>query len=130
MASLLTASVLAVKFKKCVHMNEKRLMISIPHRTMCLDVFKTHHDGPRIKDTDFQARAATKPAEDMFDVSPTLTIGDLVDLGVKYMEFDCVIESAQSPETTEVDNSRQAEPVDAFQILMARKVGDVKCKYV
>ncbi|PJE77315.1 hypothetical protein CI610_03768 [invertebrate metagenome] len=68
------SSVLALTIKKCKHMDEKRIMTSLPHTTLCGDIFYRYHE--KIVKGDCVILGREVGQSTTFEVGPGLSVGD------------------------------------------------------
>lgn len=126
-----SSTVLAVKLQKCSHCPEKTVMTAVNNDTLIEDIFWRYHDD-RKKTISFVARGKTSLETSVsFELSQGLTVSDLVNFGVKCIEFTCNgdddHDSLYCKYRKAADEATQ-KATDAFQVLMAKGKGFPKKK--
>ncbi|XP_033752448.1 uncharacterized protein LOC117336165 isoform X2 [Pecten maximus] len=114
------SSVLALTIKKCKHMDEKRIMTSLPHTTLCGDIFYRYHE--KIVKGDCVILGREVGQSTTFEVGPGLSVGDVMNFNVKSLEYHCRCDDEVEELKQKIeDSSKQAtqKTINAFELLMA-----------
>ncbi|CAC5423130.1 unnamed protein product [Mytilus coruscus] len=125
-AHMLSAtSLLATRFKKCQHMEEKNAVICVEHRRTLLDVFEDKH-GTLPKPYELLITCNTcLPSSSKgtsFEVQSNQLLGDLLStFNFKHVEFECHRKTADPFEDVVVQAAEKAtkQTINAFQLMMA-----------
>lgn len=120
MASVST-STCSLEFEECAHIKQMKLISALPNNMTFIQAFERYHGGNE-KVPHFEVRGKQHGGKDSFDITPGLTIGEVISsFDIRCFEFKCLPSEHDEIKQmiTETASNATKTASNAFQILMA-----------